>query len=100
MVHAPATRDAIAFMRKLLPQGATWSAFGVGAAQFPIVEAAVEAGGHARIGLEDNLFLAPGVLAPSNAALVEKAAGILRPKAGALRPRPKRGRSSASRASA
>jgi uncharacterized protein (DUF849 family) len=78
----PATREAILFMRDMLPEHATWSAFGLGAAQFPIVEAAVEAGGHARIGLEDNLYLAPGVLAPSNAALVEKAAGIVAAKGG------------------
>ncbi len=78
----PATREAILFMRDMLPEGSTWSAFGLGAAQFPMVEAAVEAGGHARIGLEDNLYLAPGVLAPSNAALVEKAAGIVAAKGG------------------
>ena len=31
-------------------------------------------GGHVRVGLEDNLYLEKGKLAPSNAALVEKAA--------------------------
>jgi uncharacterized protein (DUF849 family) len=30
-----------------------------------------------RVGLEDNLYLERGRLAPSNAALVEKAAGII-----------------------
>jgi len=34
-------------------------------------------GGHVRVGLEDNLYLAKGKLAPSNAALVEKAAHII-----------------------
>lgn len=73
----PATAEAIAFMRSLLPNNATWSAFGVGRAQFPIVTAAVRAGGHVRVGLEDNLYLAPGRLAPSNAALVEEAARLI-----------------------
>ena len=35
------------------------------------------AGGHVRVGLEDNIYLARGVLAPSNAALVEKARRIV-----------------------
>jgi len=34
--------------------------------------------GQVRVGLEDNLYLEHGVLAPSNAALVEKAAQIIR----------------------
>ena len=74
----PATAQAIAFMIQLLPEGSTWSAFGLGKAQFPIVHDAVRAGGHVRVGLEDNLYLKPGVLAPSNASLVEEAARIIR----------------------
>ena len=35
------------------------------------------AGGHVRVGLEDNLYLEKGVLAPDNAALVAKARGIV-----------------------
>jgi uncharacterized protein (DUF849 family) len=34
-------------------------------------------GGHPRVGLEDNIYLEKGKLAPSNAALVEKAARII-----------------------
>jgi uncharacterized protein (DUF849 family) len=34
-------------------------------------------GGHVRVGLEDNLYLGKGVLAPSNAALVERAVTIV-----------------------
>jgi len=73
----PATREAIAFLLTLLPQGATWSAFGVAQHQFPMVEAAVDLGGHVRVGLEDNLYLDKGVLAPDNAALVGKAVAIV-----------------------
>lgn len=73
----PATAAAVDFMRALLPPGATWSAFGVAQHQFPMVAAAVAAGGHVRVGLEDNLYLSRGVLAPSNAALVERAIRIV-----------------------
>jgi uncharacterized protein (DUF849 family) len=73
----PATREAIAFLLTLLPPGATWSAFGVAQHQFPMVEAAVDLGGHVRVGLEDNLYLDKGVLAPDNAALVGKAVAII-----------------------
>lgn len=74
----PATREAIAFLASLLPQGATWSAFGIGRFQFPMVEAAVDLGGHVRVGLEDNLYLAKDVIAPDNAALVTRAVEIIR----------------------
>lgn len=74
----PATAAAIEFMRDLLPPGATWSAFGIGRHQFPIVAVAAAMGGHVRVGLEDNLYMSQGVLAPSNAALVERAVGIVR----------------------
>ena len=34
-------------------------------------------GGHVRVGFEDNLFISKGVLAPSNAALVQRAREII-----------------------
>lgn len=74
----PATVEALRYMRSLLPDGAIWFAFGVGIAQFPMVEETVRLGGHVRVGLEDNLYLEKGKLAPSNAALVEKAVGIIK----------------------
>ena len=74
---APATVEMMALMRDLLPDGAVWSAFGIGRHQFPMVAAAVLLGGNARVGLEDNLYIEKGVYAPSNAALVEKAARIV-----------------------
>ena len=73
----PATTDAMSYMRRLLPEGATWFAFGVGPQQFPMVAQAVLLGGNVRVGLEDNLYLARGQLAPSNAALVERAVQIV-----------------------
>ena len=74
---APATPEAMVFMRNQLPPEANWAGFGIGRAEFPFVALAAMLGGHCRVGLEDNLYLEKGVLAPSNAALVEKAVRIL-----------------------
>jgi uncharacterized protein (DUF849 family) len=73
----PATPEAMMYMRNLLPAGSPWFAFGISLHQFPMVAQTVLLGGHVRVGLEDNLYLARGKLAPSNAALVEKAARIV-----------------------
>jgi uncharacterized protein (DUF849 family) len=73
----PATPEAMAYMRSLLPPESPWFAFGISLHQFPMVAQAVLLGGHVRVGLEDNLYLERGKLAPSNAALVEKAARII-----------------------
>jgi uncharacterized protein (DUF849 family) len=67
----------MSYMRGLLPGASPWFAFGVSLYQFPMVAQAVLLGGHVRVGLEDNLYLEKGKLAPSNAALVEKAAKII-----------------------
>ena len=42
-----------------------------------MVAQAVLLGGHPRVGMEDNIYLEKGKLAPSNAALVEKAGKII-----------------------
>jgi uncharacterized protein (DUF849 family) len=73
----PATPEAMSYMRGLLPPEAPWFAFGISLHQFPMVAQAVLLGGHPRVGMEDNLYLDKGKLAPSNAALVEKAAKII-----------------------
>jgi uncharacterized protein (DUF849 family) len=73
----PATPEAMSYMRSLLPAASPWFAFGISLHQFPMVAQAVLLGGHVRVGLEDNLYLEKGKLAPSNAALVEKAAHII-----------------------
>jgi uncharacterized protein (DUF849 family) len=73
----PATLEALMYMRSLLPPECVWFAFGISLHQFPIAAQTVLLGGHVRVGLEDNLYLAKGKLAPSNAALVEKAATIV-----------------------
>ncbi|MBM3528726.1 MAG: 3-keto-5-aminohexanoate cleavage protein [Alphaproteobacteria bacterium] len=73
----PATPDAMMYMRNLLPKDCTWFAFGISLWQFPMAAQAVLLGGHPRVGMEDNIYLDKGVLAPSNAALVERAAKII-----------------------
>jgi uncharacterized protein (DUF849 family) len=55
------------------PDNYTWSVCGVGRGQFGLAPMAMAMGGHVRVGLEDNLYLSKGVLAKSNAELVEKA---------------------------
>lgn len=74
---APATTEVLAAMKSLLPTGSKWAAFGVSRSEFPMVAQAVLLDGHARVGLEDNLYLSKGVQAPDNAALVRKAAEII-----------------------
>ncbi|WP_354684694.1 3-keto-5-aminohexanoate cleavage protein [Cupriavidus necator] len=78
------TPETIFYARNMLPAGAHWSAFGIGRAEFPIVAQAWLAGGHVRVGLEDNIYLEKGVLAPSNAALVAKARDIVRSLGGEI----------------
>ncbi len=73
----PATPEAMTYMRNLLPPDSPWFAFGISLHQFPMVAQTVLLGGHVRVGLEDNIYLEKGKLAPSNAALVEKAGNII-----------------------
>jgi len=55
---------------------ATWCGAGIAHGQILLNEWSIAAGGHTRTGLEDNLRLDKGVLAPSNAALVRRAAEL------------------------
>jgi 3-dehydrocarnitine:acetyl-CoA trimethylamine transferase len=75
---SPATPESMLHMRDLLPSGAIWAGFGISRMQFPMAAQAVILGGHVRVGLEDNLYIEHGVLAPSNAALVERAVQIVK----------------------
>ena len=73
----PATPETLLYARSLLPADAMWAAMGIGRMEFPIVAQACLLGGHVRVGLEDNVYLDKGVLAPSNAVLVERAVTIV-----------------------
>jgi uncharacterized protein (DUF849 family) len=57
-----------------LPAGATWSATGIGRTSLPVLLAALAAGGHLRVGMEDTVTFARGRPVVSNAELVERAA--------------------------
>lgn len=75
---AISTPASMMHMRSLLPTGSFWAAFGISAQEYPMLAQALLLGGHVRVGLEDNLYLERGVLAPNNAALVEKAVKLMR----------------------
>ncbi len=62
-------------LARLAPD-AEWCGAGVGAGQIRLNEWCIAAGGHVRTGLEDNLRLDRATLAPSNAALVARAADL------------------------
>lgn len=70
--------EALDFLRASLPAGCTWTCAAMARHQLPFVERSAKAGGHARVGLEDNLFIAKGVLAKGSWELVAKAAEIAR----------------------
>jgi 3-keto-5-aminohexanoate cleavage enzyme len=76
----PADREVFDFyvhtVKRLFGQGAPWCAAGIGPNQIVVNEWAISAGGHARTGLEDNMRIDRDTLAPSNAALVKRAADL------------------------
>ena len=59
-------------LKRLAPD-ASWCGAGIAQNQIVLNEWCIAAGGHARTGLEDNVRLDKGRLAPSNAALVKRA---------------------------
>ena len=69
----PARRKLLEFLvgelKELMPE-ATWSAMGTGRHQFEVNKWCLELGGHTRTGFEDNLMIAKGKPASSNAELV------------------------------
>jgi 3-keto-5-aminohexanoate cleavage enzyme len=62
-------------LKRLAPD-AQWCAAGIGSAQLTVNEWAISKGGHTRTGLEDNVRLDRDTLAPSNAALVQRAVDL------------------------
>jgi uncharacterized protein (DUF849 family) len=73
---APDDLGTLLAMVNRLPANAIFSAFSIGRMQLPFVALAALAGGNARVGLEDNLYLSRGQLG-TNAELVERAVSIL-----------------------
>jgi uncharacterized protein (DUF849 family) len=74
VVHMKQTAD-----RLLGGDNYIWSVIGAGyPAEFNLATLGMMMGGHARVGFEDNIFIEKGVLAKSNAELVEKVVRIAR----------------------
>lgn len=68
----PANAKSLLYLTELMPEGSTWSAFGIGRYYMDIAAMAVSMGGHVRVGMEDNIYLSKGVLAKHNAEFIDK----------------------------
>ena len=66
----------MAAVQLLPPEVTSWSATGIGRAHLPIMAAALSAGGHLRVGMEDNVVFARGQVVQHNRELVERAAAL------------------------
>ncbi len=73
-----ASERNLSFLVQGLPEPVRWSAAGVGRHQLPVASLALRMGGHLRVGLEDNLFLAKGVLSEGSGPLVAAAVRLAR----------------------
>lgn len=73
---SPGTTKSLLDMLDLIPDDSTWSVIGVGRTQLPLSVIGMAMGGHVRVGLEDNIYYSRGVLAKSNAQLVERTVRI------------------------
>ncbi len=72
----PGTAVALLAAVAQLPAGASWSATGIGRTALPVALAALAAGGHLRVGMEDTLTMAPGQPVRDNEELVTRAATL------------------------
>jgi 3-keto-5-aminohexanoate cleavage enzyme len=73
------TAETLVAARQLLrdlPEGTTFSATGIGRTTLPVMLAALSAGGHLRVGMEDTLTYAKGQPVESNMQLVARAVGF------------------------
>ncbi len=75
---APAEPGTLLRMKEAIPPDWIWSVVGVGDQGVPMAAMAIMLGGHVRVGIEDHPYYSPGVLAVSNAQLVERVVRIAR----------------------
>ena len=73
-----ATEENLKFMASKLPPGSTFTVAGIGKYQLEMAKPAIQMGGHVRCGMEDNIYYTKGVLAQSNAQLVEQIGDLAR----------------------
>jgi uncharacterized protein (DUF849 family) len=74
----PGTTSALVSCLRDLPEGATFSATGIGRTTIPVLLASLSAGGHLRVGMEDTITYAKGRPVDSNAQLVARASAFAR----------------------
>lgn len=74
----PGTVDAMLHAVRLLPEPSDWQVIGISQDQWRLLAGAAAVGGNVRVGLEDNFYVSPGVMARSNGELVEKAVRMVR----------------------
>ena len=67
-----ATPDTLVSMYQFLPEDCYFNTTATGAAELPVTTMGMIMGGAVRVGLEDNIYYRKGVLAASNAQLVER----------------------------
>jgi len=72
----PGTVAALVAAVAALPGSCSWSATGIGRTHLPVALAALAAGGHLRVGMEDVVTYAPREAVRDNAQLVERAAQL------------------------
>ncbi|MDO5502711.1 MAG: 3-keto-5-aminohexanoate cleavage protein [Actinomycetia bacterium] len=73
----PGTPQALMAAVSMLPaQVTSWAATGIGRAHLPMMAAALSAGGHLRVGMEDNIMYARGQQVQHNDELVARAAEV------------------------
>ncbi|MFO7753115.1 MAG: 3-keto-5-aminohexanoate cleavage protein [Desulfobacteraceae bacterium] len=68
--------ENLAFMVGKLAGAGEWTVSGIGKEQLPLAMHAIAMGGHARVGIEDNIFYEKNIFATSSAQLVQRVAGI------------------------
>src|SRR5947207_2044792 len=73
-----ATEENLRFLVGKLPDGCSFNVAGIGRHQLPMAELSLRMGGHARCGLEDNVYLSKGMLAKGSFELVAKVADLAR----------------------
>ena len=74
---AAANSETMLYLKSQLPEDCEWAAFGIGRMEYPMLAQSFVAGGHVRVGMEDNLYIRKGELCTGNAQLVEKAINIV-----------------------
>jgi 3-keto-5-aminohexanoate cleavage enzyme len=71
-----ASPETLVSMHQFMPEGCYFNTTATGAAQLPLTTMGMIMGGAIRVGLEDNIYCSKGVLAESNAQLVERSVRI------------------------